>query len=1129
MAFSAGRSSAVRGTPIGARGSGLQSDRFKIQDEDLDELDDSIPCSSPFFTQPTQIVNRETQPTQIVERRTTLHHSSPPIPDAPSSEVEVPASSPFQSHSITYKPAIKKPVGRLASLMAPAGTAFRAPPNALPQRPAIKQQFLQSSEDDLNDYKHRDSSDDEAPMRGDIRPSSFLRKEPTRSSVPSFNSQEKSDVSLESITDLRLRYLTKEVHKIVAKCKPEILFKECRDAVQGNGFSTEGAVTSLLDKYNKSKALSSFRTGGTHSGSASDTSSFSGKSTNRKQTKLSSQLNSNTAKSSPSPPPSPAMSKPPLPRRRLMAGRRNRSPSPDNVFSVSSSQTSTPQSSAESLPQSSAKTASPQDVAKPRRRLVRGTRNPSPSDVITIDSDSETGPQALSSRKRKAEAEPAEDVKNEIIDILSDSDNGEDFANITDSGSGDDSQKSRSNLLGEEDSVLEYLNSCSTEELGRMTGLPKADAELVIDHRPFDDIEAVQKVSRKQKKKGSTKSARTDIGTTLVDKLTQWFAAFKAAAVVIKKCEERGAELESIMSTWEMDKNGITKDSGATTRLPLTKRPTLMDKSVQLKSYQQFGLNWLNLIHERMYSGILADDMGLGKTCQVISFISHLVEAGKKRGKEYWPNLIVVPPSTLENWENEFQRFAPAIKIFRYAGTNRKEFDPSYAEKFHVVLTSYSQIERNKDDLEWLQQLNPYAAIFDEGHKLKNRTTLVYRNLMRIPSEWRLVLSGTPVQNNLKELLSLLSFVEPSLFGARDLERLQIIFEAKVPSRDIHNFAALAKERVGNARTMMAPFILQRRKDDVLDLPQKTETTIIVGAHPDQRAIYEELKGSYLGSKGKASKAIKVANPWMQLKKASIHHQLFRRYFTDDKVAKITDILWKKCSREELAVQSKEPRHKELFKSTLLTQSDFELHLLCKDFDRYVGHFDIPDRSWESAPKVQKVLELVRDYMANGDRCLIFSRFELVINILRETFYHAEIAYCELTGSVGVADRFPMIEKFNKNTDIPVFLLTTGAGGTGLNLTAANKIIIFDQSDNPQDDVQASNRVHRIGQKREVEVIKLITENTVEGLIYNSCVKKLMLAAVVGGQFYDDEESVEDECRKKMLLGTEAEFRASQA
>lgn len=254
--------------PSTPNAAGTKPARFEIEDDDLDELAHSIPDSSPYFTQPTQVVNRTTQPTQIinrttqptqiinratqptqiVEKRTTLQRSSPPIPDTPRTVIEVPASSPFQPQSTQKKqapamnPQPSRPglgAGRLASLMAPAGTAFRAPASSTARRPqpAVKQQFLSTlaSDDDLaNDYKRSDSSDDDQrPMRGEIRPSSFVRTTD-------------KDIEPGQIKDLRLRYLTKQVYKCVVKSKPKILYRQCRDALQDNGLQITAATELLL-------------------------------------------------------------------------------------------------------------------------------------------------------------------------------------------------------------------------------------------------------------------------------------------------------------------------------------------------------------------------------------------------------------------------------------------------------------------------------------------------------------------------------------------------------------------------------------------------------------------------------------------------------------------------------------------------------------------------------------------------------------------------------------------------------------------------------------------------------------------------------------------------------------------
>ncbi|ETS86203.1 hypothetical protein PFICI_00031 [Pestalotiopsis fici W106-1] len=1144
--------------PATPNAANTKSARFEIEDEDLDELAHSIPDSSPYFTQPTQIVNRTTQPTQIinrttqptqiVEKRTTLQRSSPPIPDTPRTVIEVPASSPFQTQSAQKRQAPNPPKagpapGRLASAMAPAGTVFRAPA-AAPRRPqpAVKRQFLSNiaSDDDLaNDYKRSDSSDDDQkPMRGEIKPSSFVK------------TSDNKDIDPNEIRDIRLRYLTRQVHKCVVKSNSKITYRQCRDALQDNGLQMAPAVESLLDETRTKPAAST-----ASFGSRSKTIANQSQSKSWTQTKLTGPSKSRAGSSSP--PPSPEPAKNVAPRRRLVKGRRNRSASPDKVFSVSSSHVtssaatspgrSSPDKPGRMAARASASGDSQSQHAKNQRQRAAA------SEVITIDSGSESDddlpslsnlgskkrklvsasektPQAkkrgrLVSRKEKSMSEPkvakttpVAKAAPKVIELSDgmETDESEPFPTDIDTDSDASGVSEIRGPRKEHSKVLEYLNTCTPEALARMTGSTVKDSQLITSKRLFESFDEVEKIKTKGSK---AKSKQGNIGEIIIDKLDTWFKAFDAVTTVINKCIERGDLIKNIMDKWDMDTNGKPKSDSTRTykALPIAERPALMDENVQLKSYQLFGLNWMSLLHKLGYSAILADDMGLGKTCQVISLISHLIDTQP----DARPHLIMVPPSTLENWANEFERFAPSISLHIYSGNNRRDIDPlDIAEEYDVVLTSYSMVERKADDLHWLSELKPQVAVFDEGHKLKNPNTILYHHLSRLPSKWRLVLTGTPVQNNLKELLGLLSFVEPSLFESGVLQKMHTIFEAKVPNKDILNFAALAKERVSNARTIMKPFILQRRKDEVIGLPKRTDHVELIPLAGSQKVLYEGIKDSFLAGKTKARGNKDKGNLWQQLRKAAIHPQLFRRHFTDEMIIELTDLLWK--APIMLPVQSKEPRFKTKWREELMAESDFSLHLLCKDYPKYLSRFDVAHKSWEEAPKVKKLLELIRSYQANGDRCLVFSRYEMVIDILRETLHYAEIPYCELTGRSGVAERFPEIERFNENSNIPVFLLTTGAGGTGLNLTAANKIILFDQSDNPQEDVQASNRAHRIGQTREVEVIRLITEKTIETMIFNSCIKKLTLAASVEG-VVEDEESLEEECRKKMLLGEEEE------
>lgn len=717
---------------------GTKRARFEIDDEDLDELAVSIPDSSPYFTQPTQIVNRTTQPTQIlsrttqptqivsrttqptqiVERRTVLQRSSPPIPDTPRTIVEVPASSPFQVHSrqrklsntMDFQSSRTGPAGgRIASMMAPAGTAFRAPVQIPRRKPAVKAQFLSkiSSDDDLaNDYKHEDSSDDEEdrPTRNEIKPSTFIRKPqlPVAVSRPRHHGEDK-DIDPNDITDLRLRYLTRQVHKCVVKSRPSILFRQCRDELRNNGMSVASATSTLLGDTCTVPARSN-----SHSDSRHDSQNKSSQKTiveqqpkSYIQTKL---VPQKSRAASSSPPPSPQPAKNVAPRRRLMMGRKKRSPSPDKVFSVSSSHAS---SSAATSPTRS----SPEKMVSPainpinshspdivnRRRLVQNASNErqhaARPEVITIDSESDddddddlpslndmvnkkrkltsgtVSPQVkkrsrLVTRGERLVIKARNELKNKPTAVAA-TNNEETFVKEDDEsdGSGRDT-KVISHGYKQHVNVLEYLNNCTPEALARMTGSSVKDSQMVISKRPFNSIYEVEKVKSKATK---SRSKQGEIGLNIIEKLDTWFTAFDAATAVINNCADRGRQLDSVMAKWEMDRTGRIKDTCVQPlrKLPIAKRPALMADDIELKTYQLFGLNWMDLLHRLGYSAILADDMGLGKTCQVISFVSHLVHTNPSAK----PNVIVVPPSTLENWANEFMRFAPGVNVHLYQGT----------------------------------------------------------------------------------------------------------------------------------------------------------------------------------------------------------------------------------------------------------------------------------------------------------------------------------------------------------------------------------------------------------------------------------------------------------------------------
>jgi SWI/SNF-related matrix-associated actin-dependent regulator 1 of chromatin subfamily A len=312
---------------------------------------------------------------------------------------------------------------------------------------------------------------------------------------------------------------------------------------------------------------------------------------------------------------------------------------------------------------------------------------------------------------------------------------------------------------------------------------------------------------------------------------------------------------------------------------------------------------------------------------------------------------------------------------------------------------------------------------------------------------------------------------------------------------------------------MLTPFVLRRKKAQVLrHLPAKTCRVEYCSLHPAQKEIYDghldqaRERARIRVEGGKVPKTDEN-NPLMQLRKAAIHPLLFRRHFTNEKIEKMADILRKKVP-EQFPASHKRSHLLEEMRSG----SDFWLHQWCLDYP-CIAAFDIPDLAWLDSGKVDSMVKLVKGYKENGDRVLIFSQFALVLDILEAVLNTTLISYTRIDGSTKIDERQPLIDTFRDDESITAFLLTTKAGGTGINLMYANKVIIFDGSFNPQDDRQAENRAHRVGQTRAVEVVRLVTKETVEEQIWALGKSKLVLDGRVAG----DEDGVAEEAGEKAV------------
>lgn len=392
-------------------------------------------------------------------------------------------------------------------------------------------------------------------------------------------------------------------------------------------------------------------------------------------------------------------------------------------------------------------------------------------------------------------------------------------------------------------------------------------------------------------------------------------------------------------------------------------------------------------------------------------------------------------------------------------------------------------------------------AIFDEGHALKNPNSQKYKALSKIRAEMRVLLTGTPLQNNLQELAAVLGFILPDVFNEQ-AQHLDYIFKYKATTSDSDHSALLSARRTQRAKEMLAPFVLRRKKEQVLKhMPAKTCRVQYCELEPAQAKIYnaftsksEELKrlrkeGVTTKENGDILKG--ENNPIMQLRKAAIHPMLFRRHFTDAKLDKMMPIL----KRAE-PIEFKQRDDQVLGEMKL--HSDFVLHGWCRSYP-CIRKFDTPDLAWMNSGKVTALVELVKEYKENGDRVLIFSQFTMVLDILQEVLQTIQTRYLRIDGGTKVDDRQLLIDDFRDDETITAFLLSTGAGGQGLNLMYANKVIIFDQSFNPQDDVQAENRAHRVGQTRPVEIVRLITKDSIEVAMYILGQSKLELDNKVSG------------------------------
>ncbi|EEB06877.1 helicase SWR1 [Schizosaccharomyces japonicus yFS275] len=681
-----------------------------------------------------------------------------------------------------------------------------------------------------------------------------------------------------------------------------------------------------------------------------------------------------------------------------------------------------------------------------------------------------------------------------------------------------------------ENTVLHFLNTCSAKELSDTASCPLDHSKILLEHRPFQTlaeacvIKHPDDVPSKPGKRGKRRE-KQPLGQKIVNTCMETMEGYYAIDSLIARCESLGRRISQGMESWGVSLNNASGEvnltdvnaSNATTDPAeavnssgfakfVTVQPKCMGEGIVLKSYQLVGMNWLNLLYRQNLSGILADEMGLGKTCQVVSFFALLLESGR-----VGPHLVVVPSSTLENWLRELARFCPSLKVEPYYGNQqeRAEIREAIEENeagYNVLVTTYQLATSSKEDRAFLKRQKFDVCVYDEGHYLKNRMSERYRHLMNINASFRLLLTGTPLQNNLKELVSLLAFILPNMFD-NNMEGLDVIFKAKPTADGDIEQALLSKQRISRAKTMMTPFVLRRRKMQVLnDLSPKIQIIENCELSAEQKTIYDrynnlrtmkkEAKKNGVPLPEDKSKTPPAGHILMQLRKAANHALLFREKYTDKII--------RKMAKDIMTEEQYKNANEQYIYEDMEVMSDFELHKLCRNFPS-LHPYMLKDDPWMKSGKIDVLKKLLPKMKEQGDRILIFSQFTQVIDILEQVLDTLKITYTRLDGSTQVETRQDIIDQFHRETDITVFLLSTKAGGFGINLACANVVILYDCSYNPFDDLQAEDRAHRVGQTKQVTVIRLITKNTVEEYIQRLANTKLALDMSLSSENKDRE------------------------
>ncbi|KAL9623846.1 MAG: hypothetical protein Q9160_001838 [Pyrenula sp. 1 TL-2023] len=516
-----------------------------------------------------------------------------------------------------------------------------------------------------------------------------------------------------------------------------------------------------------------------------------------------------------------------------------------------------------------------------------------------------------------------------------------------------------------------------------------------------------------------------------------------------------------------------TREKDFETQLLKDKQPSIMNGG-ELMDYQIEGMNWLYYQWFKGQNAILADEMGLGKTIQLISFFATLVQDHKN-----WPFLVVVPNSTCPNWRREIKKWVASLRVVTYYGSaaarklaHDKELFPSGPQdlRAHIVVTSYDCMVEDRARLS-LSKIPWAGLVVDEGQRLKNEKNLLYEALQKIKFPYIVLLTGTPLQNNARELFNLLQFLDRRI----DAAKLEV------------EYGELTKENVPQLHELIRPFFLRRTKAQVLkDLPPIAQVILPITMTSLQKKVY---------------KSILAKNP-----------QLMKSIFARDGSAKQTE----RANLNNILMQ---------LRKTLCHPFVYSRQIEERSYDPVVAQRNLVDAS----AKLQLLELMLPRLQERGHRVLIFSQFLNNLDIVEDFLDGLGLQHHRLDGTINSLEKQKRIDEFNApNSPFFAFLLSTRAGGVGINLATADTVIIMDPDFNPHQDIQALSRAHRIGQTRKVLVYQIMTRGSAEEKIMQIGKKKMALDHVLI-QSMDDPDDAGRDLESILRHGAEALFDDNDA